>query len=155
MSYLFTRRVVVNPAHFRAGLAHALSMLKLVNEKTQLDASLFQVLQGEPLGTLAFASRTESYAASVDAADALVQSDEYLDKVEAGAQFYVGNPVDALGEFIHAAGEVDTPPAAANVVSATLEVNRADAAISWATKIPSRLGILVSHAQIRIHLRSP
>lgn len=135
MSYLFTRQVVVNPAHIRAGMAHALGMLKLVNEKTKLDASLFQVLQGAPLGTLTFASRTESFAASVDAADTLVQSDEYLDKVEAGAQFYVGNPVDSLGEFIHVAGKVDKPPAAANIVSATLEVNRAGPAIAWSNEL--------------------
>lgn len=135
MAYLFTRRVVVNPAHIRAGMAHALDMLKLVNEKTELDTSLFQVLQGEPLGTLTFASRMESYAASVEAADALIRSDAYLDKVEAGAQFYVGNPVDSLAEFIHVAGEVDAPPAAASIVSATLSVDRAGAAIAWANEL--------------------
>lgn len=135
MAYLFTRRVVVHPAHIRKGMAHAIEMLKFVNEKSPLESSLFQVLQGAPLGTLSFASRLESYAAAVEAIDGLVQSDEYLSKVEAGAQFYVGNPEDTLGEFVHVAGEVDTPPAVASVISATLEVDRAAAAITWSAEL--------------------
>lgn len=129
--YLFTRQIVVNPGRLRAGMAHALDMLEYINEKTDLDVSLFQVLQGAPLGTLTFAFRTESYSASVEANDGLVQSDEYLGKVEAGAEFYVGNPQDQLAELIHTVGEVGEAPAAVNVVSATLEVSRAAPAISW------------------------
>lgn len=133
--YLFTRQVLVNPVHIRAGMAHALEMLKYINEKTQLDASLFQVLQGAPVGTLAFAFRTESYAASVEANDALVQSDEYLGKVEAGAAYYVGNPQDQLGELLHIAGEVSGPPAVASVISANIEVARASAAVAWSVDL--------------------
>jgi hypothetical protein len=132
---LFTRRVVVNPGQIRAGMAHALEILEFVNEKTELDVSLYQVLQGAPLGTLTFAFQTESYSASVEATDALVQSDEYLDKVEAGAKYFVGNPEDRLAEFLHVAGKVSGPPAAASVVSATLEVSRASSAISWAIEL--------------------
>lgn len=133
--YLFTRQVLVSPGHIRAGMAHALDMLKYVNEKTQLDASLFQVLQGAPLGTLAFAFRTESFAASVEANDALVQSDEYLAKVEAGAAYYVGNAQDQLGEFLHVAGEVSDAPAVASITSATIEVARAAAAVAWSVDL--------------------
>ena len=62
--YLFTRQIVVNPAQLRAGMAHALDILGYVNKKTELQVSLFQVLQGAPVGTLTFAYQTESYAAS-------------------------------------------------------------------------------------------
>ena len=133
--YLFTRQLLVSPGHIRAGMAHALDMLKYINEKTQIDASLFQVLQGAPLGTLTFAFRTESYAASVEANDGLVQSDEYLGKVEAGAAYYVGNPQDQLGEILHVAGEVSGPPAVASVISANLEVARASAAVAWSVDL--------------------
>ncbi len=130
--YLFTRRVLVSPAHVRAGMKHALEMAAFVNKKTQLEASLFQVLQGAPLGTLVFAFRTESYSASVEATDALIQSDEYLDRVEAGAEYYVGNAEDELGEFVHIAGKISGPPAAATVVTATMETSRAGSALAWA-----------------------
>ena len=137
--YLFTRQVVVNPAHARAGMAHALEMLKYVNQKTELGVSLFQVLQGAPLGTLTYAYRTESYAASVEATDALTRSDEYLKKVESGAAFFVGNPQDRLATFIHSAGNVSEPPAAAAIVSARLEVNKIGAAIAWAVELSDYL----------------
>jgi hypothetical protein len=133
--YLFTRQVVVKAAHTRAGMAHALEMLTYVNQKTKLQVSLFQVLQGAPLGTLTFAYRTDSYAASVEATDALTRSDEYLKKVESGAAFFVGNPEDRLATFIHSAGEVSAPPAAAAVVSARLEVSKIAAAVAWAVEL--------------------
>ncbi len=133
--YLFTRRVVVSPGHIRKGMAHALDLLNFINKKSELDVSLFQVLQGEPIGTLVFAYRTESYAASVEANDALVQSDEYLKKVEAGAQYYTGNPEDQLGEILHVAGEVTGPPAVASAVSSTLEVPRAGSALAWSVDL--------------------
>ncbi len=133
--YLFTRQVLVSPGHNRAGMAHALDMLKYINEKTQLDASLYQILQGAPVGTLTFAFRTESYAASVEANDGLVQSDEYLGKVEAGADYYVGNPHDRLGEILHVAGDVSGPPAVASVISANIEIPRATAAIAWSVDL--------------------
>ena len=137
--YLFTRQVVVNPAHIRAGLAHSLELLNYVNEKTDLQVSLFQVLQGAPLGTLTFAYRTESFAASVEANDALISSDEYLEKIESGAAYYVGNAVDGLGTFIHTVGEVSAPPAAAAVVSARLEIPQARKAIAWAVELADYL----------------
>ncbi len=142
--YLFTRRVLVSPAHIRAGMKHSLEMAAFVNEKTQLEASLFQVLQGAPLGTLTVAFRTESYSASVEATDALIQSDEYLDRVESGAAYYVGNPEDQLAEFIHNAGEVSEPPAAATVVTATMETSRAGSALAWAIDLAKYLNNLTA-----------
>ena len=62
--YLFTRQVLLNPAHVRAGMRQAVEMAQYVNEHTSLEVSLFQLLQGAPLGTLTFAYRTESYAAT-------------------------------------------------------------------------------------------
>ncbi len=142
--YLFTRTVVVSPAHIRAGMKHALEMNAFVNEKTQLEASLFQVLQGAPLGTLTFAFRTESYSASVEATDALIQSDEYLDRVESGAAYFVGNPEDQLAEFIHTAGEVTEPPAAATVITATMETSRAGSAVAWAIDLANYVSNLTA-----------
>jgi hypothetical protein len=133
--YLFTRRVLVNPSHFRAGMAHAVEMLQYINQKADLEVSLFQVLQGEPLGTLAFTYRTESYAASLETVDELIGSDEYLKKVEKGSQYFIGNPEDRLGKILHIAGEVEGPPAAAGVVTATIDVPQAAAAIKWAVEI--------------------
>jgi hypothetical protein len=137
--YLFTRQVAVNPAHIRAGLAHSLDMLNYVNQKTELEVSLFQVLQGAPLGTLTFAYRTESYAASVEASDTLTTSDEYLEKVESGAAYFVGSPEDRLATFIHSVGEVNAPPAAAAVVTARLEVEHTRKAIAWAVELADHL----------------
>jgi hypothetical protein len=116
-------------------LKHALELTAFVNEKTELDASLFQVLQGAPLGTLIVAFRTESYAASVAATDALISSDEYLDRVESGAEYYVGNPEDQLAEFIHVAGEISEAPGAASVITATMETSRAGSAVAWAVDL--------------------
>jgi hypothetical protein len=137
--FLFTRQVVVSPAHLRAGLAHSLEMLSYVNEKTDLDVSLFQVLQGAPLGTLTYAYRTDSYAASVEASDVLTGSNEYLEKVESGAGFFVGNPQDRLGNIIHLAGEVNGPPGAAAIVSARLEIHKARKAIGWSVELADYL----------------
>jgi hypothetical protein len=133
--YVFTRRVIVNPAHARAGMAHATEMTQYVNQKTGLEVSLYQVLQGAPMGTLAFAYRTDSFAASLDAVDPLLRSDEYLKKVEKGAAYFIGNPEDQLGEIIHVAGEVSGAPAVAGVVSATMEIPRAQAAAAWSVGI--------------------
>jgi hypothetical protein len=130
--YIFTRRVLVNPAHTRKGMAHAVAMTQYVNEKSDLEVSLYQVLQGAPLGTLSWAYRTESYAAALDSVDSLVSSDEYLQKVEEGAQYFIGNAEDRVGEVIHVAGEVSGPPAVAGVVTASIQVPRAGAAASWA-----------------------
>jgi hypothetical protein len=115
-------------------MAHAVEMLGYINQKTDLEVALFQVLQGEPLGTLAYAYRTESYAASLEAVDGLVSSDDYLERVEKGAQYFVGNPEDRLGKILHIAGAVEGPPAAAGVVTATIDVPQAAVAIKWAVE---------------------
>lgn len=129
--YLFSRRVLVNPAHIRKAMAHATAMTQYVNEKADLDVSLYQVLQGAPLGTLAWAYRTESYAAALESVDSLVSSDEYLEKVEQGAQYFIGNAEDRLAEVIHVAGELSGPPAVAGIVSASMEVSQAGSAAAW------------------------
>jgi hypothetical protein len=129
--YLFTRRVLVNPAQTRAGIAHAIAMTEYVNQKTNLEVSLFQVLQGEPLGTLAFTYRTDSYAASLESADELVGSDEYLAKIEEGASYFLGTAEDRLGSIAHIAGEVSGPPAVASVVTASIDVPQAAKALTW------------------------
>jgi hypothetical protein len=133
--YLFTRRLLISPSHYRAGMSHAVEMLGYINQKTNLEVSLFQVLQGEPLGTVTFAYRAESYAASLEATDELIGSDDYLKKVEKGAEYLVGNPEDRLGKILHIAGEVEGPPAAAAVVTATLDVPRAAEATKWAVEV--------------------
>jgi hypothetical protein len=142
--YLFTRRIIVDPAHMRAGLAHARKMLAYVNGKTDLDVALFQVLQGAPLGTLTYAYRTESYAASVAATDALTTSNEYLEQVEQGAAYFVGNPQDELGTFVHTAGEIEGPPAAAAVVTARLEINHTRKAIGWSVELADYMAAATS-----------
>lgn len=133
--YLFTRRIVISPSHLRAGMASAIEMAEYVNQKTELEVSLFQSVQGEPVGTLIYAYRTESFAASLESVDALVGSDEYLKKVEKAAAYSVGNAEDSLGKILHISGEVSGPPAAAAVVSATLEVPQATAATSWSVEL--------------------
>jgi hypothetical protein len=133
--YLCTRRVVVNPIHMRAGMAHAIAMTEYVNKKSNLEVSLFQVLQGEQLGTLSFAYRTDSYAASLESADKLVGSDEYLAKIEEGASYFLGTPEDRLGTITHIAGEVSGPPAAASVVTATLDLPQVAKAMAWSVDV--------------------
>lgn len=133
--YLFTRRVLVNPAHLRKAMKHAAEMTQYVNEETDLEVSLYEVLQGAPQGTLSWAYRTESYAASLDSLDAFIRSDEYLKKVEKGAEYFLGNPEDRLGEFIHGAGEITGPPAVAGIVTASMEVPQAGAAVAWAVSL--------------------
>jgi len=133
--YLFTRQVLLSPAHIRAGMNQALEMTRYVNEKTDLQCSLFQVLQGAPLGTLLFAFRTESYAESVSTTDTLIQSDEYMQKVESGAQYFVGNPQDRLAKFLHTTGELVGPPAAASIVTATINLSDAAAAVAWSIEL--------------------
>jgi hypothetical protein len=133
--YMFTRRVVVSPSHIRAGLAHATAMTEYVNQKTDLEVSLFQALQGEPLGTLFFAYRTDSFAASLEAVDGLVSSDEYLGRIEEGAEYFVGNAEDRLARFVHIAGEVSGPPAAAAVVSVAIHVPQVSKAMEWSLEL--------------------
>jgi hypothetical protein len=130
--YIFTRRVLVNPAQTRKAMAFATSITEYINKKSDLGVSLYQVLQGAPQGTLSWAYRTESYAASLESVDELLRSDEYLKKVESGSENFIGNAEDRLGEIVHAAGQVDTPPPVASVVTASMEVSRAGAAVSWA-----------------------
>jgi len=132
----------MNPAHFRAGLAHAIAMTEYVNQRTDLEVSLYQVLQGEPIGTLTFAYRTESFAASLESVNELVDSDEYLAKVEEGAGYYVGNPEDRLGTIVHIAGEVSGPPAAASVVTAAIDIPRVSKAMAWSVDLADYTGNL-------------
>jgi hypothetical protein len=124
--------VVANPSHIRAALAHAIETTEYVNQKTDLEVSLFEVLQGEPLGTLTFAYTAESYAASLASADELSSWNEYFAKIEEGAELFVGNPVDQVNRFVHTAGEVSEPPAAATTVTATIELPQIAEAMSWA-----------------------
>jgi hypothetical protein len=133
--YLFTRQVLLNPAHVRSGMNQALEMTRYVNEKTDLECSLYQVLQGAPLGTLTFAFRTESYAESVATTDRLIQSDEYMQKVESGAQYFVGNAQDGLAKYLHTTGELVGPPAAAGLVTATINLTNAAAAVAWSIEL--------------------
>jgi hypothetical protein len=133
--YLFTRRVLVNPARVRKAMEHALEMTAFVNEQTDLEVSLYEVLQGAPQGTLSWAYRTESYAESLDSVGDFVRSDDYLKKVEKGAGYYLGNAEDRLGEIIHVAGEISGPPAAASIVTASMEVSQAAAAVSWSVSL--------------------
>jgi hypothetical protein len=116
-------------------MAHAIAMTEYVNQRTDLEVSLFQVLQGEPLGTLAFAHRTESFAASLEAVDKLVATDEYLAKIEEGAGYFIGNAEDRLGMIAHIAGEVSGPPAAASVVTATIDVPQVSKALAWSVDL--------------------
>jgi hypothetical protein len=116
-------------------MAHAIAMTEYVNQKTDLEVSLFQALQGDPLGTLVFAYRTESYAASLESVDGLAGSDEYLAKIEEGAEYFVGNAQDRLGKFLHIAGDISGPPAAAAVVSATIDVPHVSRAMSWSLEL--------------------
>jgi hypothetical protein len=129
--YIFTRRVLVNPAHIRKAMAHATAMTQYVNEHSDLGVSLYQVLQGAPQGTLSWAYRTDSYAASLESVESLLGSDEYLKKVESGAQYFIGNAEDQLGEVIHVSGEVSGPPAVAGVVTASMEVSQVGSAVAW------------------------
>lgn len=129
--YIFTRRVLLNPAHIRKAMAHAAAMTQYVNEKSDLEVALYEVLQGAPQGTLTWAYRTDSYAASLESADSFARSDEYLKKVETGAQYFIGNPEDRLGEVLHVAGEVSGPPAVAGAVTSNMEVSQAGAAVAW------------------------
>ena len=133
--YLFTRQVLVNPAHVRAGMRQAIEMAQYVNQHTSLEVSLFQLLQGAPLGTLTFAYRTDSYAATFAETDALLQSDEYMGKVESGAQYYVGSPQDHVARFIHQSGEIVGPPAAAGLVTASMQVDKAADAVKWSIEL--------------------
>jgi hypothetical protein len=133
--YLFTRQVLVNPSHVRAGMSQAQEMARYVREKTDLELSLFQVLQGAPLGTLTFAFRTDSYAASLGVTDALIQSDEYMQKVESGAQYFVGNPQDDLAKYLHVSGELVGPPAAASLVTVAVNLSEARNAVAWAIEL--------------------
>ncbi len=130
--YIFTRRVLVNPAHTRKAMAFATSITEFINKKSDLGISLYQVLQGAPQGTLSWAYRTDSYAASLESVDELLRSDDYLKKVESGAEYFIGNAEDRLGEAVHVAGEVDTPPPVASVVTASMEVSQVGAAVAWA-----------------------
>jgi hypothetical protein len=113
----------------------AREMTRYVNENTNLECSLYQVLQGAPLGTLTFAFRTESYAESVAATDTLIQSDEYMQKVESGAQYFVGNAQDGLATYLHTTGEVVGAPAAASIVTATINLTEAAAAVAWSIEL--------------------
>jgi hypothetical protein len=133
--YLFTRRVVVSPSHIRAGMAHAIKISEYVNQNTDLEVSLYQVLQGEPVGTLTFAYRTESFAASLDSVDELVNSDAYLALIEDGANFFVGNAEDQLATFVHIAGEISGPPAAAAAVTASIDVPQIAKATAWSLEL--------------------
>jgi len=133
--YLFTRQILLNPAHVRAGMTQALEMNRYVKEKTKLDTSLFRVLQGAPLGTLVFGFRTESYAASLADTDALIQSDEYMQKVESSAQYFTGNPQDRVAKYLHETGTLVGPPAAASIISATINVSQAAEAVAWSIEL--------------------
>ena len=132
---LFTRRITLDPAHLRNATAHAHEMRALVNEKTTLDVALYEVLFGAPVGTLVYSCRGESYAAVLEEMDRLRADEEYQRRSEQGAAYRLGNPEDALGQFLHVVGDASARPEAVNLVTAVTEAGSLSQAIQWGIEL--------------------
>lgn len=105
-----------------------------VNDHSGLDVSLWSVVFGYPVGTVAWSTIVESRAQLAAETDQLVADGGYLDMV-AKAQEWVTAPAEDLFRSVVVGGPGDEPPAPGSVASVTQAVaatGKMPDAIAWA-----------------------
>lgn len=82
----------------------ALEITELVNDKTELNASLWQGVFGGPVGTLVWSALIENLTALEHAMDSLAGDHAFLQKVAAARDWRTAPPEDSLLRMVHTAG---------------------------------------------------
>jgi len=131
--HLFSRTITLRgkPREIRAWTQ---DVCTIVNERTPFDVSLWQVLFGAPLGTVAYSCLVESRAALLAGEAGLVEDDDYLDLIDKGQDMIVVPAEDRLVQMVHhAAGELQRADvgAVADITAAQVEVDRIADAMDW------------------------
>jgi len=84
--------------------AWALEITEAVNQRTQLNASLWQGMFGGPVGTLAWSALIDNLTSLEAATDALGADAAYRSLLSKAAGWLAGPPEDSLLRMIHSAG---------------------------------------------------
>ncbi|MCO8125988.1 hypothetical protein NHL50_02065 [Acidimicrobiia bacterium EGI L10123] len=116
----------------------AVEMTALVNDKTDLDVSLWQGLFGGPLGTMAWSTQVSGLAAVGAASDALAQDKSYLKAAEKARDWIAMPGEDHFMRVQHVAGGGYTRPdvgAYAEVTNAAPAEGKIGEAIQWSVEI--------------------
>jgi hypothetical protein len=119
----------------RETMAWASEITGHVNDHTDLDVSLWGVVFGYPVGTVAWSTMVEGRAHLAAETDKLATDDAYLDMV-AKAQDWVTTPAEDVFRSVVYGGPGDEPPAVGAVGSVTQGVaapGKLVEAVAWAT----------------------
>ena len=144
---IFQRMVTLQGPPEEAG-AWAVEMTALVNERTELEVSLWQGLFGVPLGSFAWTTRLPNFTALEAANDSLIGDRDYLAKV-AEARDWVTTPgEDHLVRVAHIAGGDYVRPDVGSYAETTVAVpapGRLAPASEWGVDITDRVSTM-THA---------
>lgn len=153
---LFSRQLILTGSP-RKTMPWAISMTEFVNSKTSLNASLWAVNYGAPLGSVAWTSIAESQASFAATTASLLADDGYFDRLDQGAEFVTTPPQDTLSEMVY--GTVGDPPpvgAVAQVTTALAVVDEMGAALAFAVDIAQHIeGVIGSPLMVLTGLFGP
>lgn len=141
---IFQRMVTLQGPPEEAGV-WAVEMTQLVNDRTDLEVSLWQGLFGVPLGSFAWTTRLPSLTALEAANDTLMGDQEYLAKVAEAGDWITAPGEDALVRVAHIAGGDYVRPEVGTYAETTLATpapGRMGKAMGWGVEITD----LVSNA---------
>ena len=133
--YLWNRVMTIRPDAFAEGSAAMAETVGYFNANSDYDFTLWQVLLGYPVGSVAVATRFESYGPYTDAMAELNARPETLAATSAVGASLAANPDDSLWQVVHTAGDASE---AANVVSNfawQVDPDQVPASMAWAVEM--------------------
>lgn len=133
--YLFGRTRTIESARLRDALGFVTEITEYVKEKTDLPVSAYNTAFGLDVGTITWSTVVPSHADMSEAMGTLMSDNEYLKRVEKGAQLFTGPAVDQLRKVVDVQGTMDEPPAVCQVITAEVELHNLTRAIQWSVDI--------------------
>lgn len=134
---IFQRMVTLQGPPEEAG-AWATEMTALVNDRTELEVSLWQGLFGVPLGSFAWTTRLPSLTALEASSATLMGDRDYLAKVAEARDMVTTPGEDALVRVAHIAGGDYVRPEVGTYAETTVanpQIGKLAAATAWGVEI--------------------
>lgn len=106
---------------------------------------------GRPAGTFTWGAIVPGRAAWVDLGLQLAADEEYTNRVQQAAEFFIGPADDVIRQILHATASFDMATGRPNIVQSwTAQIARMqlDAGIAWSIKVSDYVDKLVGHSLI-------
>lgn len=143
--FLFSRLSTIAPGKFGEAQEFIADITAFVNENAPFEVNVWSVLFGQPLGTVGWSMTFEDLGEYLDASAELNASAEYMAKVSAAADIFVGPAQDALREVVHVAGDAPGAPAYVASTSAVINGNYSKA-FEWSVGMAELAHATTGHA---------